>query len=377
MSDSQKSEDGVKEERILALRNEIDNIDDTILELINRRLLIGKEIGRIKGVSGIRVLDRKRETEIFERLTGKNQGPLKPSVIHHIFSVIMASSREMQMPQMVTYLGPEGTHTHMAAANHFGHAGTFVPQGNIRDIFDSVTRGTYQYGVVPVENSIEGAVNFTLDMLFESSLQICAESYQAISHYLLSNSGALEDIRVVYSHPQALSQCRGWLRKNLPNAALNECASTAHAAQIASSESGVAAVASRAASTMYNLRILGERIEDFTRNVTRFVVIGKDAPPRTGNDKTSVIFVTSHVPGALFKALQPIAESGINMVKLESRPTKHENWKYFFVMDVEGHQDDSNIAAALEKLSKSCLFLKKLGSYPKCDDSGFIDNGNA
>lgn len=376
MSDSEKTEDGVKEERILGLRSEIDKIDDTILELINKRLLIGKEIGRIKGVSGIKVLDRKRETEIFDRLTEKNKGLLKPSVIHHIFSVIMASSREIQMPQMVTYLGPEGTHTHMAATSHFGHAGTFVPQINIRDIFDSVTRGTYQYGVVPVENSIEGAVNFTLDMLFESSLQICAESYQAISHYLLSNSGSLEDIRVVYSHPQALSQCRGWMRKNIPNAVMKECASTAHAAQIASSEPGSAAVASRAASSMYNLKILAERIEDFTKNVTRFLVIGKDSPPRTGNDKTSVIFVTSHIPGALFKALQPIAESGINMVKLESRPTKHENWKYFFVMDVEGHHEDANIAEALEKLSKSCLFLKKLGSYPKCDDSGAIDNGN-
>lgn len=364
MSDSDKQAIENVDAYIAERRMKIDDIDARILELINQRLMLGKEIGAAKAQNGVQVLDQSRELQVMKRLEELNRGPLDDKVVRHIFSVIISASREIQKPQMIAYLGPEATYTHMATLDHFGHSGTYVPQPNIREVFEEVESGSCQYGVVPVENSIEGAVNLTLDLLFESGLKICAEKYQVISHDLLCRSGRLDDVVVVYSHPQAFAQCRGWLRKNLPNAVLKECSSTAHAAQRASEEMGAAAIAGHSASFVYNLKSAASKIEDSNRNVTRFLVIGKDEVSRTGRDKTTFMFVTSHIPGALYKTLQPLAETGTNMVKLESRPTKHKNWRYFFVMDIEGHMDDPKINKAAQKLKDICLFFKCLGSYP-------------
>ena len=346
------------------LRVAIDTVDNDIVALINRRLGISQAVGELKKRYANQVLDVSRENEIMKRLCDLNQGPVSNTVLQYIFSVIMAASRELQKPLQIAYLGPEATYTHIAALNHFKYSGLFIPQKNISEIFAEVERGACQYGVVPVENSIEGAVNHTLDLLFESNVKICAERYQAISHDLMSETGDIRDIKVIYSHPQPFSQCRNWLQRNLPDATLEECSSTAHAAQKVVGRKDAAAIASSKAAQIHNLKIVESKIEDSSKNETRFLVIGKDDMPRTGKDKTSIMFVTSHVPGALFKALEPVARAGINMVKLESRPTKSENWSYFFIMDIEGHQEDDKIKEILMVMKHLCLFLKILGSYP-------------
>jgi len=345
------------------LRKSIDTIDDEILELINKRLLCVKEIGRIKQEKGDPVLDISREKTIMERLQSKNRGELDDRSLQYIFKEIIAASRELQSPQRITYLGPEATFTHMAAMNHFGRSASYVPRANIRDIFDEVEKGACHYGVVPVENSIEGSINYTLDLFFESELKICAEIYLAISHDLLSLTGELDKIQVIYSHPHVFPQCRKWLRKYLPDIKLEECTSTAHAARKAAGDNASAAIAGREAAHLYNLQVVASKIEDVGRNITRFLVIGKDKAKQTGKDKTSIMFATPHAPGALYHVLKPIAEAQINMVKLESRPTRHENWSYFFFVDIEGHIDDKRIKDTVKKLKEICLYLKVLGSY--------------
>jgi len=346
----------------------IDAIDDQLLALINERLTLVMEVGRIKERGGLQVLDSTRESRIFERLCKQNAGPLDEKVLTHLFTQIMAASRQLQRPQRVSYLGPEATFTHIAAMSHFGHSVEYAPQPSIRDVFRDVEKGTSHYGLVPVENSIEGAVNHTLDLFFESELKICAERYLHISHDLLCKTGGIKNITTVYSHPQALAQCRMWLQKYLPDAVLKECNSTARAAQKAAEIDGAAAIAAREAAELYHLEVVASRIEDVARNTTRFLVIGRDDVHRTGRDKTSVMFVTSHVPGALYKVLRPMSDAGLNMVKLESRPTKHQNWSYFFFVDVEGHVEDAPVSRTLEEMRHLCLYLKYLGSYPRAEE---------
>lgn len=354
-----------QDSRIIALRKAIDEIDVSIIELINKRLLQAKEIGLIKKEQGDQVFDKQRETEIMDRLITLNQGPVKNSVIVQIFKDIISECREIQKPQKVSYLGPEATFTHMAAMNYFGRPAIFLPQTSILDIFTEVEKGSSAYGVVPVENSIEGAVNYTLDLFFESNLKICAEIYQPISHDLLSSTGNLNNIKKIYSHPQAFGQCRKWLRKYIPAIPLEECSSTARAAQKASQEAETAAIASSAAAQMYSLLVVESGIQDFANNVTRFLVIGNDELHLTGRDKTSIMFATAHVPGMLHRVLEPLAKAEINMVKLESRPTKHENWNYFFFVDIEGHIEDQKVKQTIGNMQGLCQYLKCLGSYPR------------
>jgi chorismate mutase / prephenate dehydratase len=357
-----------KENEINRKREAIDAIDEKILDLINQRLLTAKNIGNLKAEEGNQVFDSARESELIKRLQSFNGGPLSRHALRHIFTEIIAAAREIQSPQRIAYLGPEATFTHIAAINHFGRSVSFVPQTSIPDIFRAVEKELYHFGVVPVENSIEGAVNYTLDLFAESALKICAEIYQPISHDLLSRNGSKGDIKVIYSHPQAFAQCRRWLRNHLPGCRLTECSSTAEAARRAYGEEGSAAIASQEAAQFYKLEVVASRIEDMARNVTRFLVIGKNEMRPTGRDKTSIMFVTSHVPGALYKVLQPIADSGLNMVKLESRPSRHENWSYMFFADVEGHIVEPAVSQTVEKMKALSLFLKLLGSYPRAHE---------
>ena len=363
----EKSEDKRFEDELAVLRQKIDAIDTRIVSLINERLGVSTAVGELKRRHGSQVLDRSRETLIMDRICDLNRGPVENGVLQNIFSVIMAASRELQKPQTIAYLGPEATHSHLAALSYFHHSGRFVPYRNISEIFAEVERGSCHHGVVPVENSIEGAVNHTLDLLFESVVKLNAEHYQTISHDLLSTCEGLSKIKVVYSHPQPFAQCRSWLQRNLPNVVLEECSSTAQAASKAAKTPDSAAIASSRAAQVYGLDILESKIEDSSRNQTRFLVLGKEDQPPTGDDKTSVMFVTAHSPGALFSSLEPVADTGLNMVKLESRPTKSENWSYFFIMDVEGHREDARVKRALANMRESCLFLKVLGSYPKAE----------
>ncbi|RJP95163.1 MAG: prephenate dehydratase [Desulfobacteraceae bacterium] len=354
--------------RMNHLRQTINGIDETVLSLINKRLLVAKEIGEIKKEQNTYVYDKIRENEIMDRLAQLNTGPLKAQALHQIFTNIISASREIQTPTTISYLGPEATFTHVAAMDLFGHSAEYVPQTSIRDVFMEVAKGKCDYGVAPVENSIEGAINHTLDLFFESDLRICAEKYLNISHALLSRSSDIKDIEVIYSHPQPFAQCRAWIRKNLPNAALIDCNSTAHAAQKAFQEKNTAAIANSEAAHIYGLQILESGIEDYSHNITRFLLVGRDEPRPTGEDKTSIMFAISHVPGALYKILQPIADSGINMSKLESRPTKHENWSYFFFVDFDGHIEDDTIKRTIEQMKPYCKYLKWLGSYPRAQE---------
>ncbi|MCW7752777.1 prephenate dehydratase [Desulfobotulus sp. H1] len=349
------------------LRIRIDSIDDTILDLLNERLELGREIGAVKEKAGLQVLDRSREKSIFDRLVARSAGrPVSDTLIHHLYGIVMAATREVQRSRTIAYLGPEATNTHIAALQQFDYAGQFVPRTTIADVFEEVEKGSCDYGVVPVENSLEGAVNHTLDLLFLSPLSICAETCFAISHDLLSRETDLSTVSVVYSHPQALAQSRRWLAQNLPHARLVEMASTAAAARKAAMEPGAAAVAGSQAAAIYNLQVLASHIEDSGRNTTRFLVIGRDETRPTGSDKTTIMFVTAHVPGALFSGLKPMADLNINLVKLESRPTRQENWNYFFIADLEGHREDELIREAIDRMRPNCLFLKTVGSYARC-----------
>ncbi len=346
------------------LRSRIDAIDKNLLDLLNQRLGVAKEIGKCKGRSEKVVMDSARESNVIKRLFSLNKGPLSNEAIQHIFTEIFGSSREAQQPHRVTYLGPEATFTHIAAKDYFGRSATFIPQASIRDVFQTVEKGTAHYGIVPVENSIEGAVNYTLDLFYESDLKICAETYLDISHDLLSVAGGIKEIELVYSHPQALAQCRKWLGKYLPEVTVREVGSTAEAARMALKNERSAAIASNEAAQMYKLNVMASKIEDFSRNITRFLVIGKNTARPTGKDKTSLMFVTPHSPGALYKVMTPIADAGLNMLKLESRPSRQENWTYIFFLDLEGHIDRIEVKETVEKMKKICLFMKWLGSYP-------------
>lgn len=349
---------------ICDIRQLIDDVDNTILELINRRLNLAKKIGELKEDTGNQVVDSTRESEILNRLTALNKGPLNPNVLRHIFIDIIAAARAIQASQRVAYLGPEATFTHLAATSQFGYSVTYVPQPSIREIFSEVEKGACDYGVVPVENSVEGSVRHTLDLFFESDLFICAERYQPVSYDLLAQEISLGGVQTVYAHSSALNQCRTWLNQYLPQAALKECSSSAFAVDQAKKQKGVAAIAGGGAAAMFGLEAAASKIEDFSRPPTRFLVIGKEKVRPSGRDKTSLMFALAHVPGALASALAPITKASINLLKIESRPTRHESWSHFFFIDLEGHLEDSNIQKAIDLIRPHALYIKNLGSYP-------------
>ena len=346
------------------LRNQIDSIDSKILKLINQRLEIGKKVGIIKKETNTRILDRIREQNVIEKLSKINQGPANKELLSYFFNVIITATREIQKPKTISFLGPEASYTHIAALAHFKHSGKFVEQPNLYDIFREVEKKQSHFGVVPVENSIEGAVNHTLDLFADFDLNICAEHYEPVSHDLLSITGEPKDVQKIYSHPQALAQCKTWIKKKFAHSDIFETSSTSKAALLASEDKSIAAIASKQAAHLYDLQTVESKIEDYSGNITRFLVIGKDMPELTGKDKTSIMFATSHVPGALFKAIEPVNRAGLNMLKLESRPKRHQNWSYYFFLDIQGHKKDKLVSNTIKKIKKYSLSLKILGSYP-------------
>ncbi len=347
------------------LRQQIDAVDEELLSLLNRRQALAQQIGLIKNQEGARTLDFQREEEVIARLLHKNPGPLTPKALRNIFREIISAAREIQAPLSVAFLGPEATFSHLAALRKFGHATRFGPMTTIQEVFSEVEKGKYQYGVVPIENSTEGVVNISLDLFAETRLRICGEIFLEISHDLLSKSGQRQDIEVIYSHPQAYGQCRGWLAAHLPDIPVIEVASTGAAAQKAARNPNSAAIASAAAASLYDLRVVETHIEDNPGNVTHFFVIGPDAPGPTGSDKTSIIFSVDDIPGALYRTLRPLAERGINMSRIVSRPVKNEAWRYRFFVDLDGHQADPKVAEALKEIEALSAWFKLLGSFPK------------
>jgi len=278
----------------------------------------------------------------------------------------MDEKEKIEAELTVAFLGPPATFSHMASIQHFGSSIRMVPENTIQDVFEAVEREKTDYGVVPVENSTEGPVSLTLDGFIQSEAKICAEIMTKISHDLLSLSGDAGEAQKIYSHPQALSQCREWLRKNFPHVRLEEAGSTAKAAQLAVEDPKAAAIASSLAAPLYGLKVVASQIEDHLNNSTRFLVLGRQGAERTGRDKTSVLFVVSHAPGTLFRVLQIFYEKGINLTKIESRPNKGKPWEYIFFIDFEGHATDPHVAQALHEVKGHVLFVKLLGSYPQC-----------
>ena len=352
-------------DNLSALRQAIDDIDDHILDLLNQRASVVVEVGKAKAGQSKDFYVPSRERAIYERLTAANPGPFPSEAIRKVFREIISASLSLEQPMKVAFLGPQGTFTHAAAMQQFGFSAQLMPQKSIPAIFEEVARGRAPYGVVPVENSTEGVVSHTLDMFMESELKINAEIMLGISHFLMSRSGRMTDIKKIVSHPQPLAQCRKWLEENLPDVPLVDVGSTALAAQMALEDESFGAIASEMAATLYGLQVVKERIEDNPNNFTRFLVIGTSTPERSGRDKTSLMFNIKDQPGILYRMLEPFSKREINLSKIESRPMKKKAWEYIFFLDIEGHIDDEPITAAVTELKDYCQFLKVLGSYPR------------
>ena len=357
----------MKKTTLPEIRKKIDEVDSKLLNLLNQRAGLALEVGKIKKASDEKFYIPNREREILARVARNNKGPLPQKNAANIFSEILHSARALQAKLKVSYFGPEATFTHQAAIKNFGRYCEFVPAKTIGDVFQEVEKERADYGVVPIENSTEGIVNHTFDLFIESDLNICAELNLRVEECLLSKALGLKDIKKVYSHSNPLAQCRGCLELNLPRAVLVESSSTSEAAKIASREKDASAIASSLAADLYGLRILAKGIEDSKENYTRFLVIGSQAPGISGNDKTSIMFSIKDRVGALHEMLAPFRKNKINLTKIESRPTKRKAWEYIFFIDMSGHIQEKKVRSAIDELSRQCVFLKILGSYPKAE----------
>ncbi|MDH5547724.1 MAG: prephenate dehydratase [Gammaproteobacteria bacterium] len=355
-----------EEEKLNDIRTRIDAIDEQIQGLITERALQAKEVAKIKEESGSDVFYRpEREAQILGRIKERNAGVLEDNTMARLFREIISACLALEKVLEISYLGPEGTYTHTAAVKHFGHAVKTRPATAIDEVFRDVESGAANYGVVPIENSTEGMVNHTLDMFVRSPLKICGEVELRIHHQLLSRVSEIRDINVIYSHQQSFAQCREWLNANMAGIEHRVVSSNGRAAELAAKESGTAAIAGDTAAELYQLSILARNIEDEPQNTTRFLVIGKQETRPSGRDKTSLMLSAGNKPGSLYSVLQPMKKHGINMTRIESRPSKRGIWDYVFFVDIEGHCEDPKIQAALEDLRKATSMIKILGSYPQ------------
>ncbi len=346
------------------LRAGIDSIDSEIIRLLNERCRLVCEVGAWKRENNLPIYVPEREHQLLERLTSLNSGPLPREALIHIYREIMSASIKLEQPISVAFLGPEGTFSHQAVLEKFGHSATVQPVVAIGDVFSAVETGRADYGMVPVENTTEGVVNPTLDSLTGSGVRVVAEFNLPI-HLMLYSASDLSEIRCIYSHPQPLGQCREYLRSNLRGASLIEVTSTSRAVELAEREADAAAIAGKLAAENSELPVVAENIEDNARNITRFLVIGKHENAPSGDDKTSLCFSLHDRAGALYDALRPFRNHNITMTMIESRPLKSGNWQYCFFVDILGHQQDPAVAAAFAELRQDCTFFKIFGSYPR------------
>ncbi|MEA2013761.1 MAG: prephenate dehydratase [Thermodesulfobacteriota bacterium] len=349
------------------LRDQVKNRDEKIVKLLHERASLSIKIGEIKKSSGLSIYDSSQESKIYRWLNQTNSGALPAVSLRKIFCEILSTSRALQAPVTVAYLGPDASFSHLAVQSHFGKSASLFPQSNIFDVFDQIEKRKIAWGVVPVENSLEGSVAITLDRLISTPLSIVADIFLSISHCLLSTGKDLKALKRVYSHPQAMAQCQEWLRKNLPHCSLHEVESTSKAAQTVMEDDEGAAIGSIQAAAVNKLSIIAEGIEDRPSNTTRFFVIGEGNTTATGRDKTSIIFGTRHEPGSLYRALEPFTDKEINLMKIVSHPIKDRMWEYLFFVDLTGHQEEKKVAECLEDLKEKCTFFKILGSYPMGD----------
>ena len=346
----------------MQLRTQIDRLDDELLKLVNQRAGLAQQIGHLKDNDA--VLRPEREAQVLQRMQHGNTGPLSKQAVAQLFTEIMSQCRALEAPLSVAYLGPEGTFSEAAALKRFGSAVQGRPCATIDEVFRAVESGAVNFGMVPVENSTEGAIGRTLDLLLQSPLKVCGEVMLAIHQCLLAKGCALGDIQTVYSHPQSFGQCQGWLNANLAQAVRIQVASNAEAARLAAEQPNSAAIAGIQAAAHFGLSICVENIEDDPKNTTRFLVIGNQEVAPSGHDKTSLVMSAANHPGAVHGLLMPLARHGVSMTKLESRPARSGLWEYVFFVDIEGHHSDTRVATALAELKQVAAFVKVLGSYP-------------
>ncbi len=348
-------------DELLNLRNRIDHLDEEILARLSERAKCAQRVGEIKHGN---VYRPEREAQVLRRLAELNPGPLPPEAVKKIFREVMSACLALEQPLRVAYLGPAGTFSESASRKHFGSAPTFIPLATIEDVFRAVEAGNADYGVVPVENSTEGAVGGTLDLLLANPLKVCGEVKLRIHQQLMSQADGIGAARRIYSHAQSLAQCHEWLNRNLPHLPRIPVSSNAEAARMASEDPESCAIAGEAAAELYGLKILAANIEDDPGNSTRFLVIAEHDAGPSGDDRTSLVLSTPNRPGAVHTLLEPLARHGVDMSNLQSRPARAGLWEYVFYVDFKGHREDAAVAAALKELDERAAFVKVLGSYP-------------
>jgi chorismate mutase/prephenate dehydratase len=348
-------------------RKAIDKLDAHIVRLLNDRTRHVLAIGDIKLAAGEEIYAPHRERAVFERVCQSNAGPMTDDQLRAIYREIMSSALALEKTMTIAYLGPEATFTHQAAIRRFGSSLRYASQKTIADVFTEVAKNRADYGVVPVENSTEGVVTHTLDMFVDSDLKIVSQIVLPIQYCLAGKGGGLKNIKRLHVHPQALGQCRRWVQQNLPGAEILEASSNARSAELAAKDKSSAAVTGILAAEKYGLRILEQDIQDNAANATRFLVLGRQCSPPTGDDRTSLMVSVSDKVGALHEAIAAFRRYKINMTKIESRPSKRKAWEYFFFIDCDGHAQDKKVAKAIQHLGTHCNFVKILGSYPNTD----------
>ena len=353
-----------KPEELASLRREIDELDKRIVDVLNERARVVVRVGQAKRFGGTPVYAPDREHAVLERVARLNEGPMPPKTVQAIYRELMSGSFALEKPLRIGYLGPEGSFSHLAAQRKFGASVEYHPLADIRAVFAEVSSGHCDLGMVPIENSIGGGVIDTLDAFIDSRVHICAEVLVEIHHNLLANCPP-DEITAVASKPEVFAQCRDWLSTSFTQVELIPVASSARAAKMASRRKGLAAIGSDLAAELYDLKIVFSHIEDNVKNTTRFFVIATQPARRTGNDKTAIMFTTSHQAGALVEVLNVFAANGVNLTNIDTRPSNRRNWEYYFFVDAEGHYENENFKQSLEDAREHCGEIHVLGSFPK------------
>lgn len=348
------------------IRKRINSLDAELQRLISERAQMAQEVAQVKLEQGeeVEFYRPEREAQVLRKVLERNEGPLAGEEMARLFREIMSACLALEQTMKVAFLGPEGTFTQAAALKHFGHSVQTVPMSAIDEVFREVESGAANYGVVPVENSTEGVINHTLDMFVQSSLTICGEVELRVHHHLLAKTENIDALTRIYSHQQSLAQCREWLDAKLPGVERVAVSSNAEGARRVQEEEGAAAIAGDIAAEIYNLKTVAANIEDNPDNTTRFLVIGRQMTPPSGNDKTSLLVSTSNKPGSLHGLLKPFADKGISLSRIESRPSRLANWDYVFFIDISGHVEDAKVSECLQILNSEATLFKVLGSYP-------------
>lgn len=357
-------------ERLKEIREGIDRVDRDILKLIEDRVNLAREAGELKKKLELPMIDLARERQVISEILAQAGGKISGEALKRIFTEVISACRSVQESTRVCFLGPEATFTHVAAMDFFGRSATYLPMDTIHEVFRKVESGRVDFGVVPVENSTEGTVGLTLDQFTTSNINICGEICLKVSQALLTNAKRMTDIRRVFSHPQALAQCRGWLSKNLPQASLEMTSSTGAAAGKAAEDPKFAAIGGEILAERHGLGVLANDIQDKALNITRFFVLCRSSCSRTGRDKTSLWFTAPHRPGSLHECIKPFADCGVNLTRIESRPGDEGPWEYVFFLDLEGHIEDENVKKAIEQLKMGVEKVRIMGSYARAELNG-------